>query len=176
MCVHTCRAVSHDASSIAGGVEELCRCARLDWHLFGHAVCARRQGRGVRVRVCVHDFCQIRFVTAGLGWASADAAATRLVPFWVGARGIGFDWRYTLMALESRCAGHASVRNCTLAVLILFIGWRQQRLYGCLYATNYRRRCVTLAPRCWQHRLRAHSSTRMFGTLGVHTARACSVH
>ena len=43
---------------------------------------------------------EIRLTTAALGWAAADALATRLVPFWVGARGIGFDWRYTLLAVE----------------------------------------------------------------------------
>uniref|UniRef100_A0A915IQB9 BOS complex subunit TMEM147 n=1 Tax=Romanomermis culicivorax TaxID=13658 RepID=A0A915IQB9_ROMCU len=44
---------------------------------------------------------EIRFLAAGLGWASADCVATRLVPLWVGAKGLGFDWRYIQLSLES---------------------------------------------------------------------------
>lgn len=44
---------------------------------------------------------EIRFLAAGLGWAGADCVATRLLPFWVGARGLGFDWRYIQIGIES---------------------------------------------------------------------------
>jgi len=44
---------------------------------------------------------EARFLAGGLGWATADLVATRLLPFWVGARGIEFDWKYLQMALES---------------------------------------------------------------------------
>jgi len=44
---------------------------------------------------------EIRFLAAGLGWASADCVSTRLLPFWVGARGLGFDWQYIQISLES---------------------------------------------------------------------------
>jgi len=44
---------------------------------------------------------EVRYVAAALGWAAADAIATRLLPFWVGARGLGFDWIYIQMGLES---------------------------------------------------------------------------
>ncbi len=44
---------------------------------------------------------EIRFLAAGLGWSAADCLATRILPFWVGARGLGFDWRYIHMGLES---------------------------------------------------------------------------
>ncbi|VDO94683.1 unnamed protein product [Soboliphyme baturini] len=44
---------------------------------------------------------EVRFLAAGLGWAAADAVATRTVPFWVGARGVGFDWKYIQMGFES---------------------------------------------------------------------------
>ena len=44
---------------------------------------------------------EIRFLAAGLGWATAESLASRLLPFWVGAKGPGFDWKYTQMGLES---------------------------------------------------------------------------
>lgn len=44
---------------------------------------------------------EVRFLAAGLGWSAADCLATRILPFWVGARGLGFDWRYIQMGLES---------------------------------------------------------------------------
>ncbi len=44
---------------------------------------------------------EIRFLAAGLGWAAADSLASRLIPFWVGARAPGFNWKYTQMGLES---------------------------------------------------------------------------
>ncbi|KRX17852.1 Group XV phospholipase A2, partial [Trichinella nelsoni] len=42
-----------------------------------------------------------RFLAAGLGWSSADSLATRVVPFWTGARGTTFSWKYIQMCLES---------------------------------------------------------------------------
>ncbi|KRZ30178.1 Group XV phospholipase A2 [Trichinella pseudospiralis] len=42
-----------------------------------------------------------RFLAAGLGWSSADSLATRIVPFWTGARGTTFSWKYIQMCLES---------------------------------------------------------------------------
>uniref|UniRef100_A0A5S6QN92 BOS complex subunit TMEM147 n=1 Tax=Trichuris muris TaxID=70415 RepID=A0A5S6QN92_TRIMR len=44
---------------------------------------------------------EVRFLTAGLGWAAADCFATRIIPFWTGALGIEFDWKYLQMGIES---------------------------------------------------------------------------
>jgi len=43
----------------------------------------------------------IKFVSAALGWATAEFAMTRLLPFWTGARGTEFDWIYVRMSLET---------------------------------------------------------------------------
>ncbi|CDW55420.1 Transmembrane protein 147 [Trichuris trichiura] len=44
---------------------------------------------------------EVRFLTAGLGWAAADCFSTRIIPFWTGALGIEFDWKYLQMGVES---------------------------------------------------------------------------
>lgn len=44
---------------------------------------------------------ELRFLIAGMGWASAEFVMTRFVPFWMGARGTEFDWKYIQMSLES---------------------------------------------------------------------------
>lgn len=42
-----------------------------------------------------------KLLTAGIGWAGAEAALTRFVPLWIGARGAEFHWRYIQESLES---------------------------------------------------------------------------
>uniref|UniRef100_A0A0N5AJH1 BOS complex subunit TMEM147 n=1 Tax=Syphacia muris TaxID=451379 RepID=A0A0N5AJH1_9BILA len=44
---------------------------------------------------------EVRFMTAGLGWAFAHSVATRFLSFWVGARGTAFHWKFIQMAFES---------------------------------------------------------------------------
>lgn len=36
-----------------------------------------------------------------VGWASAEFLTTKLIPLWVGAKGIEFDWKYTQLSLDS---------------------------------------------------------------------------
>ena len=36
-----------------------------------------------------------------LGWATAEVVMTRLVPLWVGARGVEFDWKYIQMSFDA---------------------------------------------------------------------------
>ncbi|XP_003742913.1 transmembrane protein 147 [Galendromus occidentalis] len=43
----------------------------------------------------------LRFLVTGFSWAAAEFIFTRLLPFWVGARGVEFSWRYLQMALDS---------------------------------------------------------------------------
>ncbi|XP_038065486.1 transmembrane protein 147-like [Patiria miniata] len=43
----------------------------------------------------------LRFMTAGVGWATAELIVTRVLPLWFGARGTEFDWKYIQMSLES---------------------------------------------------------------------------
>ncbi|KAK9508142.1 hypothetical protein O3M35_007867 [Rhynocoris fuscipes] len=42
-----------------------------------------------------------KLLTAGLGWAGAEAILTRFLPLWVGARGAEFHWKYIQQSLES---------------------------------------------------------------------------
>lgn len=44
---------------------------------------------------------ETKFLVAGLGWASAELLMTRLVPLWVGARSVEFDWKYLQMSFDS---------------------------------------------------------------------------
>lgn len=36
-----------------------------------------------------------------LGWATAELVMTRLLPMWVGARGVEFDWKYIQMSFDA---------------------------------------------------------------------------
>ena len=36
-----------------------------------------------------------------IGWASAEFLTTKLVPLWVGAKGVEFDWKYTQLSLDT---------------------------------------------------------------------------
>jgi len=44
---------------------------------------------------------ELRFLIAGVGWATAELLLTRVVPLWVGARGVEFDWKYIQLSLDS---------------------------------------------------------------------------
>ncbi|XP_053409226.1 transmembrane protein 147-like [Mercenaria mercenaria] len=44
---------------------------------------------------------QLKFMIAGLGWATAELVMTRFLPLWVGARGVEFDWKYIQMSFDS---------------------------------------------------------------------------
>eukprot|EP00057_Strongylocentrotus_purpuratus_P001038 XP_001190748.2 PREDICTED: transmembrane protein 147-like [Strongylocentrotus purpuratus] len=44
---------------------------------------------------------ELKFLVAGVGWATAELIMTRVVPMWVGARGTEFDWKYIQLSLES---------------------------------------------------------------------------
>jgi len=55
-----------------------------------HLVMSRVSGKG-----------QLKFMVAGMGWATAELFMTRCVPLWMGARGVEFDWKYIQMSLDS---------------------------------------------------------------------------
>lgn len=58
---------------------------------------------------------EIKFLVAGLGWATAELIMTRLFPLWVGARGVEFDWKYIQMSLDSNIS---LVHHITVATLV----------------------------------------------------------
>lgn len=57
----------------------------------------------------------IKVLITGLGWAAADLLLTRLLPLWVGARGLEFDWKYIQMSLD---ANVSLVHALSLAMLV----------------------------------------------------------
>lgn len=44
---------------------------------------------------------EYKVLVAGLGWASAEFLTTKLIPLWVGARAIEFNWKYTQLSFDS---------------------------------------------------------------------------
>ncbi len=45
--------------------------------------------------------CEIKYLIAGVGWASAELIMTKFFPLWTGARGVEFDWKYIQMSLDA---------------------------------------------------------------------------
>ncbi|XP_043233696.1 transmembrane protein 147-like isoform X2 [Amphibalanus amphitrite] len=43
----------------------------------------------------------VKVLVAGVGWSTAELILTRVLPLWVGARGIEFSWRYLQMSLDA---------------------------------------------------------------------------
>lgn len=62
---------------------------------------------------------ETKFLVAGLGWASAELLMTRLVPLWVGARSVEFDWKYLQMSFDSNIS---LVHHITTATLVWLYG------------------------------------------------------
>ena len=62
----------------------------------------------------------LRFMTAGVGWATAELFVTRVLPLWFGARGTEFDWKYIQMSLES---------NVNLVIIIIIWSCVDSRLF-----------------------------------------------
>lgn len=58
-----------------------------------------------------------KFAIAGIGWASAELLMTRFLPFWIGARGTEFEWRYVQMSLESNVNLIQTLAEATLVWL-----------------------------------------------------------
>ena len=61
------------------------------------------------------------FFPSILGWATAELIMTRLVPLWVGARGVEFDWKYIQMSFDA---------NVSLVSDTHLIAWRNL-VYTC---------------------------------------------
>ncbi|XP_014674414.1 PREDICTED: transmembrane protein 147-like [Priapulus caudatus] len=58
---------------------------------------------------------EIKFLVAGMGWATAELVMTRIFPLWVGARGVEFDWKYIQLSLDSNVS---LVHHITTAALV----------------------------------------------------------
>ncbi|XP_014261934.1 transmembrane protein 147 [Cimex lectularius] len=55
-----------------------------------------------------------KLLTAGLGWAGAEAILTHFLPLWVGARGAEFHWKYIQKSLDSNISLVQHITTCAL--------------------------------------------------------------
>jgi len=69
-----------------------------------HLLMLRIPGRG-----------ELKVLVAGLGWAASEFLTTKLIPLWVGARAIEFDWLHTQLSFD---ANISLVLYLTIASLI----------------------------------------------------------
>uniref|UniRef100_A0A7N0TPB6 BOS complex subunit TMEM147 n=1 Tax=Kalanchoe fedtschenkoi TaxID=63787 RepID=A0A7N0TPB6_KALFE len=73
------------------------------------------------------------FQAVGLGWAFADSVLHRLVPLWVGARGLEFSWDYYIM--QSLEANSNLVLSLSLAARGL--GWHLPKVVTFELSTSF---------------------------------------
>ncbi|KAK3801187.1 hypothetical protein RRG08_028197 [Elysia crispata] len=58
---------------------------------------------------------QLKFMIAGMGWATAELVVTRFIPLWMGARGVEFDWKYIQMSFDSNIS---LIHHISVAMLV----------------------------------------------------------
>ncbi|RUS80121.1 hypothetical protein EGW08_012120 [Elysia chlorotica] len=58
---------------------------------------------------------QLKFMIAGMGWATAELIVTRFIPLWMGARGVEFDWKYIQMSFDSNIS---LIHHISVAMLV----------------------------------------------------------
>ncbi|XP_059151934.1 BOS complex subunit TMEM147-like [Physella acuta] len=58
---------------------------------------------------------QLKFMIAGMGWATAELIVTRFLPLWMGARGVEFDWKYIQMSFDSNIS---LIHHISVAMLV----------------------------------------------------------
>ena len=49
----------------------------------------------------IYVFIIVVVIVFFLGWATAELVMTRLLPLWVGARGVEFNWKYIQMSFDA---------------------------------------------------------------------------
>ncbi|KAL8625324.1 hypothetical protein ACOMHN_044467 [Nucella lapillus] len=101
-----------ESAATAGGVDitgEFLKCTVDLADLLGlHIVMSKFAGKG-----------QLKFMIAGMGWATAELVMTRVIPLWVGARGVEFDWKYIQMSLDSNVS---LIHHISTAMLVWLYG------------------------------------------------------
>lgn len=75
-----------------------------------------------------------KFQAVGLGWAFADAVLHRLLPLWVGARGLEFTWDYILQGLEANANLVLSISLAALGSLMWLRKNKPKTLIPVIYA------------------------------------------
>lgn len=61
--------------------------------------------------------CEIKYLIAGVGWASAELIMTKFFPLWTGARGVEFDWKYIQMSLDANISLAQHISTALLVYL-----------------------------------------------------------
>ncbi|CAM8923626.1 unnamed protein product [Rhodiola kirilowii] len=75
-----------------------------------------------------------KFQAVGLGWAFADSVLHRLLPLWVGARGLEFTWDYVLQGLEANANLVFSLSLAAMGSLIWLRKNKPRALIPIIYA------------------------------------------
>ncbi|KAK2573889.1 Transmembrane protein 147 [Acropora cervicornis] len=60
---------------------------------------------------------ELKVLVAGVGWGTMELAVTRVVPLWVGARGVEFDWKYIQMSFDANVSLIQYISTATLVWL-----------------------------------------------------------
>merc|ERR1712142_1380989 len=71
---------------------------------------------------------QLKFLIAGMGWATSELVMTRFIPLWVGARGIEFDWKYIQMSFDSNVS---LIQHISTALLVWL--WSRHDLHRSIF-------------------------------------------
>uniref|UniRef100_T1JHP0 BOS complex subunit TMEM147 n=1 Tax=Strigamia maritima TaxID=126957 RepID=T1JHP0_STRMM len=71
---------------------------------------------------------EVKFLVAGIGWATAELLLTRCFPLWVGAKGLEFDWKYIQLSFDSNIN---LVQHITTATLVWL--WSRTDLHRSLF-------------------------------------------
>uniref|UniRef100_A0A3B5QCC0 BOS complex subunit TMEM147 n=1 Tax=Xiphophorus maculatus TaxID=8083 RepID=A0A3B5QCC0_XIPMA len=67
------------------------------------------------------DLGEYKIMVAAMGWATAELVTSRFLPLWVGARGIGFDWKYIQMSFDSNISLVSSFTTYTLCLISFYL-------------------------------------------------------
>ncbi|CAG0914700.1 unnamed protein product [Notodromas monacha] len=67
----------------------------------------------------------MRLMAVAVGWSMAEFVLTKLLPLWVGARGLEFDWKHMQSALDSNVALVANLASVALVWM-----WSRNDLTG----------------------------------------------
>lgn len=83
-----------------------------------------------------------KVLIAGLGWAGAELVLSRLLVFWVGARGTEFDWKFIQKSFEANISiviphfVHLVSTHEIIDYFLRFIFYLQLLWCGCILATT----------------------------------------
>merc|ERR1712226_201827 len=95
-----------------------------------HLLMLRIPGRG-----------ELKVLVAGLGWATSEFLTTKLIPLWVGARAIEFNWLHTQFSFTDL---HRISENLEDILIVSLLLWRKRRFTACCYGIDVVSRDVAM--------------------------------